>query len=78
MPTEQYSPRDTLQALRETLDLALQDLDTLLRYDHPRLSPDMPYSKRLERELQAVNDLKWLVYDTECKIALDDLRKLSI
>ena len=72
-----YTPRETLQALCETLQLARSDLNWLLRADHPPCEwPDNIW-QRIAKERKAVQDLEDLVRDEACKIALAEMRQLA-
>ena len=74
---ESYTPRETLQALYETLELARSDLNWLLRADHPPCEWPCNIWQRIAKERQTVQDLEALVHDEMCKIALDEMRQLA-
>jgi len=68
------SLQQELQAFREVLDIAREDLNFLLTCTH---LPEDGIA-RITRERKVVADLEWLVYDVSSKIAMRELAVLSL
>ena len=63
-----------LQAFKEVLDIAREDLNLLLTCAH---LPEDGLA-RITHERKVIADLEWLVYDTRSKIAMRELAALSL
>jgi len=68
------SLQQELQAFREVLDIAREDLNLLLTCTH---LPEDGIAL-ITRERRTVADLEWLVYDASSKIAMRELAVLSL
>jgi len=68
------SLQQELQAFREVLDIAREDLRKLLTCTH---LPEDGIAL-ITRERRTVADLEWLVYDASSKIAMRELAVLSL
>ena len=68
------SLQQELQAFREVLDIAREDLNLLLTCTH---LPEDGIAL-ITRERRTVADLEWLVYDVSSKIAMRELAALSL
>ena len=60
-----------LNALFEILDVCKEDLDKLLRCDHP----PSDLLARIDRERSTMEDIKYLIADLKAQIACKELRK---
>ena len=63
-----------LQAFKEVLDIAREDLNFLLTCTH---LPEDGIA-RITHERKVIADLEWLVYDASSKIAMRELAMLSL